>query len=168
MTTTTAPGRATHRRPSLGVLGRIRAALRRPARTEQPAATTPELQTTPTAAPAAVLVARLHIATALRTGRVADAVRLAALHVDDTDRRYGPDHHHTAEALEILGQVYVLAGEHQRALPCFLSASHRRSRAPHPAAPDAIPGLAELAHDAFAATAKGHTRPAASRSAVAV
>ncbi|MFJ5926600.1 tetratricopeptide repeat protein [Kitasatospora sp. NPDC092948] len=167
MTSTTDTGRAAHRRPGTGFLKRVRAALRRPVRPGPATAPTQQPQAETTGAPTAVVVARLHIATALRTGRVADAVRLAALHVDDTDRRFGPDHHHTAEALEILGQVYVLAGEHQRALPCFLSASHYRSRSPHAAAPDAIPGLAELAHAAFAATAKGHTRPAAHRSAVA-
>ncbi|MFB7674097.1 tetratricopeptide repeat protein [Kitasatospora purpeofusca] len=168
MTSTTATGRAAHRRP--GLLGRIRAAFRSTARISASPEPAPEAVPAPepTAPPTATTVARLHIATALRTGRVADAVRLAALHVDDTDRRYGPDHHHTAEALEILGQVYVLAGDHHRALASFLSAAHHRSRCAHPASPDAIPGLAELAHTAFAVTAKVHTRPAPARSAVSV
>ncbi len=122
----------------------------------------------PAVPPTATAIARLHIATALRTGRVADAVRMAALHVDDTDRRHGPDHPHTAEALEILGQVYVLAGEHQRALACLVSAAHHRSRCPYPTTPDAIPGLAELAHTTFTTTARDHARPAPARAAVTV
>ncbi|WP_030272896.1 tetratricopeptide repeat protein [Streptomyces sp. NRRL B-24484] len=167
MTRTTATGRTEHRRPS--IIDRIRAALCRPARTAPtpPPASEPAPSTT-AAPPTATAVARLHIATALRTRRVADAVRLATLHVDDTDRRHGPDHPHTAEALEILGQVYVLAGEHQRALACFVSASHHRSRCSVPAAPDAIPGLAELAHTTLTAPVRDHARPAPARSVVAV
>ncbi|MFD9686778.1 tetratricopeptide repeat protein [Kitasatospora sp. NPDC059088] len=142
MTSTTPDGNAAQRRP--GLLRRLRTRLHKNPLAPAAAPTAPPPRHAPTP-PTATTVARLHIATAVRTGRLADAARLSALHVDDTARRFGADHPYTAEALEILGQVSALTGDHQRALTCLLQAAHHRAVSPMLATPDPIPGLAQRA-----------------------